>query len=174
MNAEKRRELLEGILADSAVPVSASALAATLNVSRQIIVGDVALLRAGGALISATPRGYVVKNSDDTNSCTIACLHSREDLLDELYTIVDSGCSVLDVIVSHPVYGEITANLSISSRFDADVFWQSLADNKAAPLSQLTDNIHLHTITYPSKTALKHCVSSLFDKGYICTPSKSD
>ena len=36
-------------------PQSAGALAAALGVSRQLVVGDVALLRAGGEEILATP-----------------------------------------------------------------------------------------------------------------------
>ncbi len=54
MEAASRRQAILDRLRTADRPVSASALAAGLNVSRQIIVGDIALLRAGGAEISAT------------------------------------------------------------------------------------------------------------------------
>ena len=58
MNAAQRRERILTRLNSAGAPLSASTLAAELGVSRQIVVGDVALLRAGGAQIDATPRGY--------------------------------------------------------------------------------------------------------------------
>ena len=60
MRAEERRQAIRELLQNSKQPVSASVLAARFAVSRQIIVGDIALLRAAGADISATPRGYVI------------------------------------------------------------------------------------------------------------------
>ena len=56
-SAAARRAAIGEILAQARAPVSAAALARRLAVSRQIIVGDVALLRAAGADILATPRG---------------------------------------------------------------------------------------------------------------------
>ena len=53
MEAASRRQAILDRLRTADRPVSASALAAGLNVSRQIIVGDIALLRAdGGASVS--------------------------------------------------------------------------------------------------------------------------
>ena len=60
MRAEERRQAIRELLQRAKQPVSATALAAQFSVSRQIIVGDIALLRAAGADISATPRGYVI------------------------------------------------------------------------------------------------------------------
>ena len=57
MNAAQRRNLILEYLSAGERPQSAAALAQRLSVSRQVIVGDVALLRAGGAGITATPRG---------------------------------------------------------------------------------------------------------------------
>ena len=59
-SAEARRRAVAQILEEAEGPVSAAALARRFSVSRQIIVGDVALLRAGGADILATPRGYLL------------------------------------------------------------------------------------------------------------------
>ena len=49
MNAAQRRERILTRLNSAGAPLSASTLAAELGVSRQIVVGDVALLRAAAA-----------------------------------------------------------------------------------------------------------------------------
>ena len=54
MNAAERRTKITHLLAQANGPLSATALAAQCGVSRQIIVGDVALLRAGGLAVLAT------------------------------------------------------------------------------------------------------------------------
>ena len=57
MRAGERRQAILDYLRHSSRPVSAGFLAERFSVSRQAVVGDVALLRAAGADISATPRG---------------------------------------------------------------------------------------------------------------------
>ena len=108
ITAEKRRAALIDCLTAANAPVSASALAAQFSVSRQVIVGDIALLRASGAEISATPRGYVIDRAPSGRSFTVACVHSCEDTAKELNIMVDNGCTVVDVIVEHPIYGQIS------------------------------------------------------------------
>ena len=49
MKGEERRKQLLNILSSSNNPVSGGTLAKELNVSRQIIVQDISLLRANGA-----------------------------------------------------------------------------------------------------------------------------
>ena len=57
--AGKRREEIRRLLLESGDRVlSAGELAARFDVSRQIIVGDIAILRAGGEEILSTARGY--------------------------------------------------------------------------------------------------------------------
>ena len=51
MKGEERRKQLLNILSSSNNPVSGGTLAKELNVSRQIIVQDISLLRANGATI---------------------------------------------------------------------------------------------------------------------------
>ena len=107
MNSIDRREDIVRRLAESAEPISASAFAASYGVSRQIIVGDIALLRASGEKISSTPRGYIL--SDGGRSVyTLACVHNVEDTEKELNIMVDNGCTLLTVEVEHPVYGLLT------------------------------------------------------------------
>ena len=87
MAAQERREKLKELLQNAPGPLSASGLAKQLGVSRQIVVGDVALLRAGGCDIRSTPRGYV-SSADTMQGCRemVACCHTGEEQLrQELY-----------------------------------------------------------------------------------------
>lgn len=107
MNAKERREAILARLKGETGPVSATALAKEHGVSRQIVVGDIALLRAGGAPISATPRGYVLDRDQEGLLHTVAVRHPDRDMERELLICVDNGCTVLDVVVEHPVYGQL-------------------------------------------------------------------
>ena len=79
-----RKEKIIEEIKKSEKPVSASALAKKLGVSRQIIVGDVALIRASGTNIIATPRGYILDNHQLQHTYTLAVKHTQEQLADEL------------------------------------------------------------------------------------------
>jgi len=153
LDSEARRRALSKRLEQAEGPVSAAALARELLVSRQIIVGDVALLRARGLDITATPRGYVLPRPPAGVSCTIACRHRADQMAQELCAIVDQGCTVLDVIVEHPIYGQLTGPLRLSSRYEVDQFVARCREEAAAPLSQLTEGIHLHTVLCPDQGA---------------------
>ena len=167
MEAASRRQAILDRLRTADRPVSASALAAGLNVSRQIIVGDIALLRAGGAEISATPRGYVLPRATDGITRTIACRHTLAQTGQELDILVDNGCTVLDVIVEHPVYGQLTGQLQISSRYDVEQFLARIRDSDAAPLSLLTGGLHLHTLCCPNEDAYTRACAALKADGLL-------
>ena len=109
MDAQERRQAIARRLERARSPVSAPALAREFSVSRQIIVGDVAILRAGGQGITATPRGYMVQNAPSGLVRQIAVKHDGQAMEAELNAMVDQGCTVLDVIVDHPIYGQLTA-----------------------------------------------------------------
>lgn len=162
-----RKEKIIEEIKKSDKPVSASTLAKKLGVSRQIIVGDVALIRASGTNIIATPRGYILDSKQQNQTYTIAVNHSQEQMADELYTIVDLGGCAIDVIVDHPVYGQLTGKLHLSSRYDVDQFIKKVNNNQAKPLSQLTDGLHLHTIQCPNEDTYQRIVSALDEKGYL-------
>lgn len=166
---ERRQQVLDFLKEQGSQPVSASVMAAKFGVSRQVIVGDVALLRASGADISATPRGYLLQCNTNTGSllCTIACCHDTAGLREELYTIVDFGCGVIDVIVEHPVYGQLCGQLHIFSRYDADQFCEKLESNAAPPLAALTSGVHLHTISCPDEKAYQRVLEQLDKKGIL-------
>ena len=163
---DRKEKIIEEIK-KSDKPISASTLAKKLGVSRQIIVGDVALIRANGTNIIATPRGYILDSKQQNQTYTIAVNHSQEQMADELYTIVDLGGCAIDVIVDHPVYGQLTGKLHLSSRYDVDQFIKKVNNNQAKPLSQLTDGLHLHTIQCPNEDTYQRIVSALDEKGYL-------
>jgi transcriptional regulator of NAD metabolism len=168
MDANKRRQQLYQKLKDAARPVTGTALAKEMGVSRQIIVGDIAILRAAGHEIFATPQGYVLPlpGSGATITAKLACQHGREGLAKELAIIIDNGGKVLDVIVEHAVYGEIKANLMLSSRRELTDFLHKL-DQGAEPLSTITGGVHLHTVAVPSMEVLARIETELRAEGIL-------
>ena len=115
MHSDERRKAIADVLRAADAPVSASALAEKFSVSRQIIVGDIALLRSSGEEILATPRGYVTPKEARGILRRVAVKHTPQEMEAELNTIVDNGCTVIDVIVDHPIYGQLTGPLQISN-----------------------------------------------------------
>ena len=164
-----RKKIIIEEMKKSDKPISASRLAKLCGVSRQIIVGDVALLRASGQNIIATPRGYVLDEKVQGFQQVIAVKHGQDALGDELYTIVDLGGSIIDVIVDHPIYGQLTGKLHISSRYDVDQFLKKVEKGNAKPLSQLTDGLHLHTIQCQNHDIYDRIIKALEEKGYLFT-----
>jgi uncharacterized protein len=168
MNANERRNQILNTLKSSKNPISGSYLSKKLDVSRQVIVSDVALLRASGVDIISTPKGYIL--SEDLNNKyitkTIACKHPKDCIEDELNLIVDEGATVVNVIVEHSVYGQLTGDLHLSSRRDVREFVKNLNENFVNPLSQLTEGIHLHTIKCENEEILESVINALKEKGY--------
>lgn len=166
MNAAERRAELLRVLHSASAPVSAGALAERFGVSRQIIVGDVALLRAAGEAVSATPRGYVcAQEAAPALLRTVACVHTAEQTGEELRIFVDHGCCVQDVIVEHPVYGQLTGALDLRSRYDVEEFLRRSAG--AAPLSSLTSGLHLHTLRCPDEASFARVRRALRERGFL-------
>ena len=163
----ERRAAVARVLEEAEGPVSAAALARQFSVSRQIIVGDVALLRAGGARILATPRGYVMDRQLDGVERTVACVHTPEQMEAELTAIVDAGGEVVDVIVEHPVYGQLTGILGVASRYDVKEFVRRVETDGARPLSDLTGGIHLHTIRCRDEKSFQRVQKALANEGFL-------
>lgn len=167
MEGTQRRASIARFLSSAKGPVSAAALAREFSVSRQIIVGDVALLRAGGMEIAATPRGYVIQRSPAGLVRRVAVRHAGPEMETELNAMVDQGCTVLDVIVEHPIYGQLTGPLQLSSRYDVGQFIARCSRAEALPLSQLTEGIHLHTLSCPDQAAYDRVCQSLAKLGFL-------
>ena len=173
MNASARREAILQKLGQSSGPVSASTLAGQLGVSRQIVVGDVALLRAAGAQIDATPRGYLLRAAAAGYTGLAACCHSTtEGMRRELYAVVDQGGVVVDVIVENALYGEIRANLNVASRYDADAFARQAEGSPASLLSRMTGGVHLHTIRCADEAAFRRIQEALAGAGVLYEPAQ--
>lgn len=164
MQAPQRRDSILKKLQQAKQPVSAGALAAQFSVSRQVIVGDIALLRAGGADISATPRGYIIRRKPSGCVRQLACCHDGAGMEEELNLMVDHGCTVLDVIVEHPIYGQLTGALQLASRYDVQQFILRSDSFDAMPLSSLTEGIHLHTLSCPDEAAFERVRAGLREK----------
>ena len=167
MNAVQRREALSRCLTETPCPVSATALAQRFSVSRQIIVGDIALLRAAGANIVSTPRGYLVPREVGGRLRTLVCRHSAAELEPELNIMVDNGCTVIDVAVEHPVYGQLSGRLELSSRYDVAEFIRRVEKEQATPLSALTGGVHLHRLRCPDEAACRRVRQALDEAGFL-------
>ena len=167
MNSAQRREKVLSLLTEHSSPLSATAIAKQCGVSRQIIVGDVALLRASGEQISATPRGYLLHREQGLHQRVIACRHTQEQMEKELYIVVDNGCAVLDVTVEHPVYGQISGQLQLFSRYDVDQFVQKLRTSNAPALCTLTGGVHLHTLCCPDEKTFHRIEAALENAGVL-------
>lgn len=169
-----RREKIISLIASSDKPLSATYLAKQFHVSRQSIVGDIALLRAAGHQIIATPRGYIMNEADTRLKKTIAVRHTSAETEEELNLFVDMGAEVEDVIVEHPLYGEIRGNLHIQSRHDVALFIKKYKEERTTLLSSLTDGIHLHTIRCDDEDVFKDICKALKEHGFLYEEKKDD
>ncbi|MGG6431073.1 transcription repressor NadR [Anoxybacillus sp. D401a] len=160
---EERRTLILQWLKETKRPMTGMELANKTNVSRQVIVQDISLLKAKNEPIIATSQGYLYLSPSSTHmyTRTIACCHTPEQTKDELYTIVDHGVTVRDVKIEHPVYGDLTASIMVSNRLEVDEFIQKINETKSAYLSQLTDGVHLHTLEADSIEKLDEACAAL-------------
>ena len=166
-----RRQKLVDILKNSTGPVSGSVLSKELGVSRQVIVQDIALLRASNADIFATPKGYVLYSQVPGKKYrrTYMVNHTREQIVDELSIIVDNGGKVLNVVVAHDVYGQIMADLILETREDVRAFFERMSSSQAGPLLQISNGIHIHTVEASSEHILDNIERDLSDHGYLVT-----
>lgn len=167
---EERRALLLKLLKNSPTPLTGSELAAEANVSRQVVVGDMTLLKAQKEPIIATSQGYLYMKNDSPDPFfekIIACSHPPERTEEELNLLVDYGVTVKDVKIVHPVYGDLTASIQVSNRSEVKQFIERVKKTKAAYLLELTNGIHLHTITAASKKALQDAEDALKQANFL-------
>ena len=164
---ERRQRILELLMvADS--PMSGTALAKELGVSRQIIVQDMALLRARSDLeIVSTYQGYLIHRTDRPCSRVFKVRHSTDRTEEELLEIVDLGGHVEDVFVYHRVYGVVRGQLEIRSRKDVRAFMELLRESRSAPLMLITDEYHYHTVTADDMVTLDQIQARLGELGLL-------
>ena len=170
MTGSQRREKLVQLLKTSDSPLSGTALAKQLQVSRQVIVQDIALMRAENHAIVSTNKGYLYRAAAAENTWpkrVFFVRHSTEQVLEEFLTVIELGGRILDVSVEHELYGPIRADLLIENRADAEDFVRRLAACRDNPLKVLTDDCHFHTVTAPSEKLLDLMEAELRAKGYL-------
>ena len=166
MDAQQRRQKIARRLAASTGPLSAAVLAKELSVSRQIIVGDVALLRANGCEIFSASRGYLLHAKNDA-SRIFKVLHSDEEVEEELTMIVDLGGRIQDVFVYHKVYGVVRADMNIRSRKDIRTFMEGIISGNSSLLKNVTSGYHYHTVFADDEQSLDVIQESLQNRGFL-------
>lgn len=168
MEGNVRREHLVKILNEADSPVSGGDLSKRLGVSRQVIVQDIALLRASNIDIISTTKGYMIYRTEPISvKRIIQVKHTDDQIEDELCTIVDNGGKILDVLVTHEIYGPITTPLIIRNRQDVYDFVNRVKTKKIVPLKELTNGLHQHTIEADSEQTLDRIEEKLLEKGYL-------
>lgn len=168
IDGKKRREQILKILGQTDGPVTGTALAKKLGVSRQIIVQDIALLRAKeNNNLLATARGYMLQEKKRKLRRTFIVCHDEKEVENELNIFVDCGGRVLNVVVEHEVYGFITADLIVSNRMEVKEFIEKLNGRKTSLLSQLTGGVHTHTIEADSEEVFQNIEKQLKAHNYL-------
>ena len=167
MTAEARRQEILSELNAATAPISATTLAEKHGVTRQVIVADVALLRAAGNDIRAEHKGYLLEKVLGEVQRPIVCKHPKSSVTDEFYAIVDNGGRVLDVQVEHAIYGIISAKLSIASRYDADEFVRAASNSSVSQLADLTGGVHTHTVAARDEETIRRICRKLKELGIL-------
>lgn len=170
MTGEERRDKILKLLKEQGTPLSGTALAQRFRVSRQVIVQDIALMRAESTPILSTNKGYIIRSASPTpqNSMRVFYVrHDTEQVLDEFMTVIELGGKILDVAVEHELYGQIRVDLLIETEQDARDFVRRLAACRDNPLKVLTGDCHYHTVAAPSEKLLDLIEQELNSKGFI-------
>ena len=166
MNTAQRRTEILKLLQQAEKPVAARAMASQFGVSRQVIVQDIALIRAAGYEIISTNRGYIL-NQPKTVCRIFKVQHTDEQLEEELNTIVDLGGCVDNVMIHHRVYGKMEAELALSSRRKVGAFMEDIRSGKSSPLKNITSNYHYHKVSADSEETLDLIEQELREKGFL-------
>ena len=172
MTGSDRRAEVARQIKESKAPVSGQKLASAYGVSRQVIVQDIALLRASGYDIISTNRGYLL-NAPRTVNRIFKVQHTDEQLEEELCCIVDLGACVENVMVNHRVYGHMEADLQINSRRKVAQFLEEIRSGKSSPLKNITSNYHYHSVSADSEETLDMVERALSEKKFLISVSRA-
>lgn len=170
ITGENRRMQILQMLKEQGTPLSGTALAKAFGISRQVIVQDIALMRAENHAILSTNKGYIYRTDDGENTQpkrVFFVKHTTRQVMDEFMTVIELGGKVLDVAVEHEIYGQIRVDLLIETAQDARDFSDKLLNCRDNPLKVLTDDCHYHTVAAPSEKLLDLIEQDLRDKGYL-------
>jgi transcriptional regulator of NAD metabolism len=170
MTGDDRRTEIHRLLLQSQQPMTGTALAKILHVSRQVIVQDIALMRAEQMPILSTNKGYLLRSDEiqpQQPKRVFLVRHTTEQVLEEFMTVIDLGGRILDVAVEHELYGPIRADLLIENAADARDFVEKLSACRDNPLKVLTDDCHFHTVSAPSEKLLDLIESEFRSRGFL-------
>lgn len=166
MTGTERRTKIVELIQNSEKPLSGTALAKQCDVSRQVIVQDIALIRASGYDIISTNRGYIIQEPL-VRERIFKVNHTDEQLEEELYSIIDLGGTVVNVMVNHRVYGHMEAELRINSRRKVEAFMEDIRSGKSSPLKNITFNYHYHKVAADSEETLDLIEEALRQKHFL-------
>lgn len=166
MTGTERRTKIVELIRNSEKPLSGTALAKQCDVSRQVIVQDIALIRASGYDIISTNRGYIIQEPL-VRERIFKVNHTDEQLEEELYSIIDLGGTVVNVMVNHRVYGHMEAELRINSRRKVEAFMEDIRSGKSSPLKNITSNYHYHKVAADSEETLDLIEAALRQKHFL-------
>lgn len=172
VTSEERRKEVAVLLNKSVEPLTGAELASKFSVTRQIIVKDIALLKAQGLHIVSTARGYILQK-EATNAWkqrVITVCHDAKEMEKELQLIVDLGGKIVDTKVEHPVYGTLGESLNIRSRKDIQIFLEKIKETGCEPLLYLTGGLHTHLIMAEDENSLDEICSALKEANYLIFP----
>lgn len=170
LDGTKRRNAIIEYLNTKTAPVSGTELARCFGVSRQVIVQDVALLRADNRNILSTNKGYLLfrqRESRYSHTGVVMVRHTGGQTLEEMRTIVEYGGTMLDVFIDHDLYGQIRVDLVINDMADAEDFCRKMSLSKCKPLKELAEGCHYHTIAAPSDKILNLIKKELKEQGIL-------
>lgn len=168
MSASRRQAMIINRLRQSNQPITGSQFAGEANVSRQVIVQDISILKAKKEPILATSRGYMIeRKNDSTQSRIVAVKHTPKQTEEELNIIVDHGVTIKDVTVEHALYGEITASIMVSNRMEVKQFIHKMNETKAPYLLTLSEGVHLHTLQADSVEKIDAVCKSLAEANML-------
>lgn len=167
MNSIERRENIVKLLLNCENPIKGIDIANKYNVTRQVIVKDIAILRAKGHDIVATPDGYINNRKHGKVKVIIAVRHNESEMFDEMNTIIKYGGVIEDVVVEHALYGEIRGMLLIKNLNELNQFIEKYKKENAGLLCELTKGIHIHTISAESQENINLIINELKEKNYI-------
>ena len=166
MKVAERRKAIVNLLLSAKEPISGNELAQKFDISRQIIVQDITVLKGTGCEILSTSQGYVMQKSPFSER-VFKVRHTTEQTEDELSCIVELGGTVVDVFVWHKVYGKIEAALNIFSQMHVKQFLEGVRTGQSTELMHVTGGYHYHTVRADNEDVLDRIENALNKRNYI-------
>ena len=167
MDTDKRRKAILNLLKTSPQPIKGQELAEAFNVTRQVVVKDLAIIKAADPSIVSTFGGYLALKDKGVHKRIFRVRHTGDEMYDELRIILKYGGTTEDIVIEHPYYGELKGNLYIRTLNDLEKFLDEFKKSGALPLSELTGGVHMHTVTCQDEASLGLIEEELTEEGFI-------